>query len=219
MLTTEAQIRAVMPLAGARLDPHLPYINPALEAAAIDTPRRLAAFLAQLAHESGELRYMEELADGVGYEGRLDLGNTEPGDGPRFKGHGPIQITGRDEHHRCGLALGLDLIAEPRLICRPEHAIASACWFWNDKAGGLSVFADFDWFGTITHLINGGYTHLEERLAYWQRARAVFGLDPIEADPELALERELALVKTFQASHGLVADGAVGPKTLAALRH
>lgn len=214
-MLSEAQLRAMMPLAGNRLDAHLPYIAPALEAAAITTPRRIAAFMAQLAHESGEFQYMEEIwgptEQQLGYEGRADLGNILPGDGRRFKGHGPIQITGREGHARCGAALGIDLIAEPTLICRPEYATRSACWFWNDKAGGLSPLADRDWFLTITRFINGGYNGRAERAAYWRRNRALLGLPAVEID------REPVAIAAFQASRGLAADGIVGRDTLRAL--
>ncbi len=207
---TERQFRQMMPNAGARLDAHWPFIVPALEAAHIDTPRRIAAFLAQLAHESGEYRYMEELADGSAYEGRADLGNIFPGDGVKFKGHGPIQITGRDNHHDCGVALGVDLTNTPRLLTLPEYGTASACWFWNSRS--LSLLADRDWFKAITKIINGGYNGLSDRRQYWDRNRAILGLPPVDLDDEAKS------IATFQREHGLFADGAVGPKTLAALK-
>jgi predicted chitinase len=209
-MLTEQQIRAMMPNAGKRLDPHLPFIGPALAEGRIDTPRRIAAFMAQLAHESGEYRYMEELADGSAYEGRADLGNTQPGDGRRFKGRGPIQITGRANYAACGAALGLDLLADPTLLARPEHGTASACWFWNSR--DLSLLADQDWFRLITRRINGGFNGLADRLQYWDRNREILGLPPIDPD------NEMGSIMEFQARHGLTADGVVGPKTIAALK-
>jgi len=209
MLISEQQFRRMMPHAGSRLDAHWLYINPALEKAAIDTPERIAAFLAQLAHESGEYRYMEEIADGRAYEGRTDLGNIHPGDGRKFKGHGPIQITGRTNHAACGQALGIDLIKDPLLITRPEYGTASACWFWNSRK--LSLLADRGWFKAITRIINGGYNGLSDRRQYWDRNRGLLGLTLID------LDREADEIKAIQRSHGLTADGVVGPKTLAAL--
>lgn len=209
MTLTEQQIRQMMPQAGKRLDPHLPYIASALEEGNISTPRRIAAFMAQLAHESGEYRYMEELADGSAYEGRADLGNIHPGDGKKFKGHGPIQITGRANHMACGVALGLPLADQPTLICTPEHATRSAVWFWNSR--DLSPLADHDWFRTITRIINGGYNGLEDRVVHWRRNRQILGLPPIDID------NEMGSIMEFQARHGLTADGIPGPKTLAAL--
>ena len=157
-MLSEQTLRRMMPAAGARLDAHLPYIVPAMIKGRINTPDRIAAFLAQLAHESGEFRYMEELADGSAYEGRADLGNVLPGDGPRFKGHGPIQITGRANHRACGGYLGLDLEANPLLLTRPEYGTASAVWFWTQGNGriDLNLLADRGWFKAITKVINGG---------------------------------------------------------------
>jgi len=205
-LISEAQFRAMMPLAGARLDPHWPYINPALEKAAIDTPARITAFLAQLAHESAEYRHMEEIADGSAYEGRRDLGNVNPGDGRRFKGHGPIQITGRTNHWACGLALGIDLVANPLLLTTPQYGTASACWFWNSRQ--LSLLADRGWFVAITRAINGGTNGLHDRVRYWHNNCRILGLMPDRLDDEVEE------IKAFQRSHGLTADGAVGRKTL-----
>ena len=213
-MLSEQTLRRMMPAAGARLDAHLPYIVPAMIKGRINTPDRIAAFLAQLAHESGEFRYMEELADGSAYEGRADLGNVLPGDGPRFKGHGPIQITGRANHRACGAYLGLDLEANPLLLTRPEYGTASAVWFWTQGNGriDLNLLADRGWFKAITKIINGGLTGLSDRRQYWDRNRALLGLAPID------LDHEGDRIKAFQRERGLMADGVAGPKTFAAVR-
>src|SRR5512134_1807593 len=88
----------------AQLDRYFEPLAEAMPANDINTPLRIAHFLAQLGHESGDLRYSEELASGIAYEGRLDLGNTQPGDGMRFKGRGLIQLTGRANYTRYGQA-------------------------------------------------------------------------------------------------------------------
>jgi predicted chitinase len=209
-LLPDKLIREMMPNAGKRLDAHLPYIALALEKAAIDTPLRIAAFMAQLAHESAEFRYMEELADGSAYEGREDLGNVMPGDGVKYKGHGPIQITGRANHMVCGQALKLDLVNYPRLICLPQNGTASACWFWNSRQ--LSKLADREWFRVTTRIINGGFNGWNDRLQYYQRNREILGLEPYGG--QLLEDVD---VRKFQRDHGLTADGVVGPMTLKAL--
>ena len=91
-------------------------LNDTMDEFGITTPARQAAFLAQVCHESGSLHYTRELADGTAYEGRADLGNTEPGDGPRFRGRGLIQVTGRANYRACGTALNLDLIGHPEML-------------------------------------------------------------------------------------------------------
>lgn len=209
-LITEAQFQEMMPNAGARLDAHWPYINPALDVAEISTPLRISAFLAQLAHESGEFHYMQELADGSAYEGRADLGNTEPGDGVRYKGRGPIQITGRANYAACGKALGLDLIGNPKLLEEPEYGTLSATWFWDSKH--LSLLADHGWFRAITRAVNGGYTGWADRLQYYEENRRILGLLPYDQD------REGESIFDFQQAHGLAADGIVGAQTMKALQ-
>lgn len=135
----------------------------------IDNPAREAAFIAQIAHESGSFRYVKELASGEAYEGRQDLGNIHPGDGVRFKGRGLIQITGRTNYYQCGSALGVDLIAQPELLEQPSYACRSAAWFWSSRH--LNELADKGDFERITRRINGGLNGLADRLAYFERAK------------------------------------------------
>lgn len=169
---TPDQIRAVMPYAGVRAEAFALHLTRACVEFGITNPLRRAAFIAQLAHESGEFKYMEEIADGSAYEGRVDLGNTQPGDGKKFKGHGPIQITGRLNHYECGLALGIDLIADPRKLCEPPTGSRGSAWFF--KSRGLNELADQRKFGRICKIVNGGYNGLDERIEYYVRARTVF---------------------------------------------
>ncbi|MHB0965555.1 MAG: glycoside hydrolase family 19 protein [Bellilinea sp.] len=170
MLLTTELLKKICPLARSeRLDPFVEPMNAAMAEFQIDTPKRQAAFIAQLAHESGSFRYVKELASGEAYEGRADLGNTEDGDGVRYKGRGLIQITGRANYLACGTALGVDLVAEPELLEQPEYACRSAAWFWHSRR--LSELADASDFIKITRRINGGVNGLADRLAYWERAK------------------------------------------------
>lgn len=143
-----------------------------MKARGIDTARRQAHFLAQVGHESGELRYTEELASGDAYEGRADLGNTQPGDGPRFKGRGLIQLTGRANYKAYGDALGIDLVSgeNPRRVgADPELAVDVACWFW--QSNGLNAPADQDDIERITRSVNGGLNGFADRSRQLTRAK------------------------------------------------
>lgn len=169
---TTAQLRAIMPqLSNPRCRQFIGPLNDAMREFDINTPRRRAAFLAQLAHESGELRYLEEIASGEAYVGRKDLGNTEPGDGVRFKGRGPIQLTGRANYRRAGQALGLNLEAQPALAADPCIGCRVAGWFW--KQHKLNERADQEDFTAITRVINGGLRGQAQRQAYYERAKEV----------------------------------------------
>ena len=168
MITIE-QLKQIMPHARSRADEFLEPLNSAMDLYNINTPQRQAAFLAQIAHESAELRYVEEIASGTAYEGRTDLGNTDPGDGVKFKGRGLIQITGRANYASCGRALELDLLEDPGLLEQPENACLSAAWFWMTH--GCNELADADNFRKITLRINGGLNGQENRLAYWKLAK------------------------------------------------
>ena len=151
------------------LEKYVEPLNAAFDEWEINTPQRQAAFLAQVAHESGGFHYVRELASGAAYEGRADLGNTEAGDGTRFRGRGLIQVTGRSNYRACGAALGLDLVGEPELLEQPENACRSAGWYWwSRKLNGL---ADADNFRGITLRVNGGLNGYTDRCAYWERAK------------------------------------------------
>jgi putative chitinase len=174
MIITLDQLRTIMPLASRRAEIFLQPLNAAMEEFCIDTPARQAAFLAQVAHESGQLRYTRELASGEAYEGRADLGNTEPGDGPRFRGRGLIQITGRANMVKCSMALYGDpdhLIGNPEVLELPAAACRSAAWFWLSHH--LNDLADDGRFERITRIINGGTNGMADRLAFYDRAQQV----------------------------------------------
>ena len=155
---------------------YLDNINAALVEGQINTCLRQAAFLAQLAHESGELVYMEEIASGAAYEGRTDLGNTQPGDGKRFKGRGPIQLTGRANYQAAGKALGLDLVGNPETVATPSVGFRVAVWFWGTrKLNDLADQGTLDAFRQITKKINGGTNGQADREQYWGKAKNALG--------------------------------------------
>ena len=160
---------------GARLDRATAWAAPIAAAMAefdIITPARQAAFLAQIGHESGGLHYVVELWGPTPtqsrYEGRKDLGNTQVGDGLRFRGRGLIQTTGRANYIATGKALGLDLVNHPEWLTMPDIAARSAAWFW--KAHGLNELADAKAFEAITRKINGGLNGEDDRMALYQAA-------------------------------------------------
>lgn len=137
-----------------RVERFLPHLNRTLDEFEINTPARIRMFLAQIGHESGQLRYVRELASGEAYEGRKDLGNTKPGDGVRYKGRGLIQITGRANYASASLGLGLPLVEKPELLEEDENACRSAGWFWYKH--NLNTLADMGQFRVISYRINGG---------------------------------------------------------------
>lgn len=154
-----------------RIRLYFPLLDKTCNKFEINTPLRLCHFLAQLGHESGQLRYVQEIASGEAYEGRLDLGNTLPGDGVRYKGRGLIQITGVHNYALAGLSLDLPLLENPELLEVPEHAAMSAGWFWYNK--NLNSLADLDNLYGITKKINGGFNGLEDRQKLLTRAKGI----------------------------------------------
>jgi predicted chitinase len=156
---------------------YLPFINKVMEIYEIDTPLRASAFLAQIAHESGELRYMEEIWGPTEQQNKYEppselaqkLGNTESGDGFRYRGRGPMMITGRANYQKYGDRLGVDLVGNPDLATTPQYAFSTAGLYW--KLNGLNELADIQDFTTITRKINGGLNGLAEREKYYETAK------------------------------------------------
>lgn len=169
-----SELRQIMPrLSPQQAAEYLPHLNAAMREFDINTPRRAASFLAQLAHESAEFRFFEEIASGRAYEGRRDLGNTQAGDGVRFKGRGPIQITGRANYTAASKALGIDLVGNPELAERPDIGFRLAGWYWETR--NLNAPADANDFLKVTKRINGGTNGLADRERYWAVSKSVLG--------------------------------------------
>lgn len=181
MQLTQAQLLAILPNARRQAGVFVSVLNAAMARRQITSPKRMAAFLAQVGHESGHLQYVRELG-GAKYLDKYDtgplaerLGNTleADGDGAKYCGRGLIQITGRTNYLKTSLALFGDprLLAIPELLEQPEWAAESAAEFWWSNQ--LNALADADRFTDITRRINGGTNGLKERRALWAKAREV----------------------------------------------
>lgn len=168
-ITKQQLIEAIPGCAKVPIDKYLPLIQAAMDEFEIDTRLRVAAFLAQIAHETLAFQFLREIWGPTeaqkGYEGRLDLGNTTAGDGKRFKGRGAIQLTGRRNYKIYGEMLGLPLEMNPDLAATPEVAFRIAGAFWKDH--DLNELADQSRFELITRRINGGLNGIVERRKYY----------------------------------------------------
>ncbi|MCY1225878.1 hypothetical protein D9M72_380890 [compost metagenome] len=183
-ITKEQLLQILLNAGSKRAALFTPAINGAARRWAINTPKRLAAFLAQVGHESGHLQYVRELG-GTKYLAKYDtgplaerLGNSPEadGDGQFYRGRGLIQITGKYNYRMASIALFGDdrLVREPQLLEEPDWAVQSAGWFWFSKE--LNTLADAGEFVRITRIINGGTNGLAERREIWARARQVLGV-------------------------------------------
>ena len=175
MPISKQQLLHIFPNAGQSAGVFVSALNTAMNHYQIVGLKRVAAFVAQIGHESGQLKYVKEIwgptKAQARYEGRADLGNTVAGDGSKYRGRGLIQITGRANYKACGEALALDLINEPELLEKPQHACMSAAWFWASR--GLSTLADAGQFDKITQRINGGQNGAADRQALYVKALKV----------------------------------------------
>lgn len=199
MPITSQQLLQILPNAGQSAGVFVPVLNTAMSRYQIVGTKRIAAFVAQVGHESGHLvrlvenlnysadalrktwpsRFSAELATtvarkpeqiaNIAYGNRM--GNTEQGDGWKYRGRGLIQITGRANYDACGEALALDLINHPELLEKPQHACMSAAWFWASR--GLNTLADAGKFDAITQRINGGQNGASDRQALYAKALKV----------------------------------------------
>ena len=179
MSITLQQFQQILPNAGQSAGVFVPVLNTAMVRFQIIGTKRVAAFIAQIGHESGQFRYVRELGSDQ-YLSKYDtgslakrLGNTPEadGDGQKYRGRGLIQITGRANYITCGEALALDLINHPELLEKPQHACMSAAWFW--ASSGLSTLADAGKFDSITQRINGGQNGAADRQAQYAKALKV----------------------------------------------
>ena len=140
-----------------------------LESYDITSRLRIAHFLGQTCEESAGYRTTEEFASGREYEGRQDLGNTQKGDGPRYKGRGLLQLTGRANYADYGKALGVDLVNNPTLAAQPALSLKIACEYW--KRHDINADCDRDDAQAVTRKVNGGLNGLSDRIAFTQKAK------------------------------------------------
>ena len=174
-LLSASQLHGICPdVTIEMLNPYAIALNKSFVKFGMTSKIRIAHFIAQVAHESDGFNTTEEYASGEEYEGRTDLGNTDVGDGLRYKGSGLIELTGRYNYEKCGKALGVDLIANPQLLRELPLCVDSAFWFWNTNE--LNQYADADDIETITRIINGGLNGFESRQEYLARAKHELGI-------------------------------------------
>lgn len=191
-----------------------PHLIAAIEAIRNEyKPHQFAHVLAQVMHESAGLQYDREIwgptAAQKRYEGRKDLGNTQKGDGSKYRGYGPIQVTGRynvTEFYNWCKKRGLNppnFVDKPELIATSPWAGWSVVWYWDTR--NLNRYADTNDIEMITRRVNGGLNGYADRLDYYDRSALVMlGYGPKD-------------VRQFQTDKGLLVDGQSGPKTRAAL--
>jgi len=165
-------------ITGLRADAMYAFLSKALKDGGITSCLCKAAFMAQVGHESGGLAYFEEIASGADYEGRKDLGNVQTGDGVRYKGRGPIQLTGRANYKAASARLKVDVEADPELVCMPSMGFRTTVDYWNTNNlntycvnGGAAEFITMTKFITI----NGGTKGLDDREARYAANRKSMG--------------------------------------------
>jgi putative chitinase len=178
-----------------------PVLAATLESYDITSRLRIAHFLGQTCEESAGYRTTEEFASGREYEGRQDLGNTQKGDGPRYKGRGLLQLTGRANYADYGKALGVDLVNNPTLAAQPALSLKIACEYW--KRHDINADCDRDDAQAVTRKVNGGLNGLSDRIAFTQKAKT-------------AVARLQAVQLSGAASGGAAAPGAASGGAAAA---
>lgn len=192
---------------GARIDratEWLSVIEFAMLEFGIDTRLRQAMFLAQIGHESGGLHYVIEIwgntAAQLRYEGRKDLGNTEAGDGFKFRGRSFIQITGRFNYIRTSKALGVDFVTDPEKLEKPEHGARASAEWWQSH--NLNRFADIGDIVGCTKVINGGTNGLDQRTKLYQAAlqaipEIVAKTTPVKQEPHIEATNSMTAIMRF----------------------
>ena len=214
--------------------PLVGYLNLHMPKYEVNTHLRVCHFLAQAAHEAASFRTLREFASGAAYEGRKDLGNTQRGDGVRYKGRGIFQLTGRANYRTIGAKIGMDLENNPELAASHEVSVLTALEYW--KSRNLNKWADEDNVERITRLINGGLNGFDDRKKYLARCKQViprnFSFVPSPPPPTDPLVPPIVVAKRGDKSPyvknlqemlirkgaKIAADGDFGPATEAAVR-
>lgn len=180
ILTLDSLLKISPGTPAKRMEPFVAPLNEYLPKYGIDTAVEVASFLSQVLHESGGFRWMKEIwgpsKAQKGYEGRTDLGNTEPGDGKKFAGRGPLQITGRENFTKMSMEMfgDLRLLETPELLSTPIYGVWSACIFWKWK--NMDAVDDDNSIAVETKRTNGGYNGLDDRQRYFDRCKVEFGI-------------------------------------------
>lgn len=179
--------------------------NDAMVQAGCTNLNRAAMWCAQLGHESVGLKYMREIASGSAYEGRRDLGNIYPGDGVRFAGRGPIQVTGRNNYANLSRwAHGKGYVPSPTYFVdnpveleTPRYGFLGAVWYWTVARPQLNTLADNGWIWDATRAINGGTNGINDRIARWNRCRGLGNaILPTRTEVKPAVEKVLNYSRT-----------------------
>jgi predicted chitinase len=197
---------AAMPgLDRAKATSYLPLMEAAMCEHQITNEMRARMWLAQVGHESLSLRYMEEIASGAAYEGRKDLGNIYPGDGVKYKGRGPIQLTGRANYTAAGSALGLDLVNHPELASNPDTGFRVSAWWWLTH--GLNPMSDTGDVTAATRRINGGYNGLSDRQSRYAAAQRLGSKVIPDCVPAAAAAAKPKPQPQYHVAVGAMSDG------------
>ena len=148
-----------------------------LSRAGIQSIRQLGLFLGQVSVETGKLRWLVEIDNGRQYEGRRDLGNRFHGDGPKYRGRGCIQLTGRANYTEFGKTIASDVVNDPGLVGHFPLAWVAAGWFWHkhDLASVSSV-------AQLTKRVNGGSSQLSARIEETRRISLLAKTSPFWTD-------------------------------------
>lgn len=171
-MITREMIKAIAPNSKEEIiGPLVGYLNKYMPKYEVNNYLRACHFLAQAAHEAASFRTLEEYASGAAYEGRKDLGNTQKGDGVRYKGRGIFQLTGRANYRTIGAKIGMDLENNPELAESPEVSVLTALEYW--KSRNLNPLADADNVEAITRKINGGLNGFDDRKKYLAKCKQV----------------------------------------------
>jgi putative chitinase len=204
-MTLANDLRALGPKGSPKIIGDLAKAASILDEYGINTPLRVSHFWAQAAHECAGFKTMHEYwgptKAQIRYEGRVDLGNINPGDGYLFRGRGIFQLTGRANYEKMGELLGLDFISHPDLAANPETALRIACEYW--KSRGLNALADKNDIVAITKKINGGMNGIADRRALFTIAWKIWGNKTQRPKPAKTM-------LTSKEGNAAVATGAAG---------